>query len=137
MKKYPLALVLLLICSPMALADEPDWINDKIQEVGEGVYNTKRFPDPGQAQLMAQKAAILDGKPNLPERVLSLSLDSETLVRDVVTVTDWLDAANSGLVEKAYVIDSQLEGDISIYTINMGLNLRDVYMYLKEAELLK
>jgi hypothetical protein len=63
----------------------PDWITERITETGNGTDPAIGTP---QGKLKAARAAELDAKRKLTERVMGLHIDSNTLVRDFVTEYD-------------------------------------------------
>ena len=110
-------------------SDKPDWVNQKIQETGQGAAPAKYAAEPARARLMAKRAAIMDARRNLLERILGLRLDSKTTVRDMVAETDQMNAETSGFIRDSHVIGEHYED--GVYTVNMELKLYSVYTYLK------
>ena len=107
----------------------PSWMNQKIQATGQCAINPAYSNNPGRAKLMALRGAQLDALRNLLERVLGLQLDSQTVVKDMVTEKDQINAQTSGFVRGAYKINQSFDG--SIATVTMELKLYNVYRYLK------
>jgi len=132
MKKILVILLCLGLVANFAFA-EPDWIDQKIQVIGEGFINSERYPE-SRAKLMAKRAAVIDGRRNLLEEVLNLKLDSETSIKDVVSETDIIDASQSSLVQTYEILDIEYSAD-GICTATLELRLRDVYGYLRANNL--
>ena len=114
-------------------AGQPDWANQKIQATGQGAAPAKYAAEPARARLMAKRAAMMDARRNLLERVLGLQLDSKTTVRDMVAETDEINAQTSGFIRDSYVIGEHYEEGMS--TVNMELKLYSVYTYLKTKKI--
>ena len=109
-------------------ATAPSWINQKIKVSGNAVIDNTKYKQPGQAKLWAKRAATFDAKRRLLDLVLALRLDSQTMIRDVLTEDD-LDIYN-GIVRNSYYVDE--DNNDTIYTFTLGLSLNDVYSYMKE-----
>ncbi|NUM36017.1 MAG: hypothetical protein HUU50_15855 [Candidatus Brocadiae bacterium] len=112
---------------------EPGWVNEKIQVTGQGAVNPKFAHNPPQQKLMAKRAAIMDARRNLLERVLGLRLDSQTTVKDMVAESDLINAETSGFLKESYEIGEHFDG--GIYTVNMELKLYSVYMTMKTQKI--
>lgn len=74
---------------------------------------------PAQQRLMAKRAAELDAKRQLLERIKGLRIDSRTLVRDFVTESDQINAIASGRLRGARVIreyyhDDELIAEVTV-----------------------
>lgn len=114
---------------PQVNSNVPSWANETIRETGQGAIPEKYRNEPGRARLMAERAASMDGRRRLLERVLGLRLDSKTLVRDMVTESDEINAATSGYVKEAYDVGKNFDGEVANVTVE--LKLYNVYMYMR------
>lgn len=110
----------------------PDWASQKIQATGQSAVNPA-IAIPAQAKLMARRGAEMDAKRNLLERVLGLRLDSSTVVKDMVAESDLINAQTSGFIRDAYVVGENFDG--SVYTVQMELNLYNVYTTMKTQKI--
>jgi hypothetical protein len=74
--------------APAATAPyEPEWATQYIRATGSGVP-PEDVTDPGQAGLLAERAAEIDAKRNLLERIHGVQVDSATYVRDYAAEHD-------------------------------------------------
>jgi len=111
----------------------PEWANQTIQATGQCAAPMNAVT-PGQAKLMALKGAKVDAQRNLLERILGLRLDSSTVVKDMVTESDLINAQTSGFIRGARVVSENFDG--SIATVVMEIPLYDnVYMTMKERNI--
>lgn len=110
-------------------AATPAWISQTIRATGQNAANPKFAHNPAQAQAMARRGAILEAKRNLLERVLGLKVRSNTLVKDMVTESDQIDAESSGLIRAAVEVGESYEN--GLYSATVELPLNTVYEYIK------
>lgn len=116
--------------APMPSNQGPDWMNETVVEIGQGAVNPRFANNPGQAKLMAKRAAIADARRMLLERVLGLRLDASTVVRDMVAESDAINAETSGFLRESRVLDED-QWDGNVYTVKVELKLYSVYTYMK------
>jgi hypothetical protein len=109
----------------------PDWVNNTIQVTGNSAIDTNRYPNPGQAVLMAKRGAKLDALRSMVEQVLGLRIDSQTTVKDMVTESDHIASESNGLIRGFRVIGENPDHASGIYTVTMELKLYDVWEYSK------
>ncbi|HVP12621.1 MAG TPA: hypothetical protein VMV94_15705 [Phycisphaerae bacterium] len=87
----------------------PDWVGQTLQAEGQGV------PPPNmegpQAKLMAARAAELDAKRKLGERVMGLVIESSTTVRDFVAQHDDINTQLNAYLTGSYVKSTSYAAD--------------------------
>jgi hypothetical protein len=79
----------------------PSWITDTIQADGQGIAPPNM--EGPQAKLMAARAAELDAKRKLGERVMGLAIESTTTVRDFVAQHDEINTQLNAYLTGSYV----------------------------------
>ena len=105
----------------------PSWIHQKIQERGTAYIST-RHQSSRRAFLRASRVARIYAQRRLLNLVLDLRLDSQTTIRNVLTEDDL--NLYYGITRNSYYVDRYYND--TIYTVTYGLNLNDVYLYMKE-----
>ncbi len=96
---------------------EPEWATQYIRATGSGIP-PEDVTDPNQAGLLAERAAEVDAKRNLLERINGIRVDSATYVRDYAAehdeVNTRLDAFLRGAkkVDTRYLDDGVVEVDV-------------------------
>lgn len=113
-------------------SSEPDWVNQTETAVGMVAIDTSR--PKGQAIPMARRGAQIEAQRQILEKVLGLRIDSQTMVRDMVTESDKIDAQSSGLVRKAQVVSEAPDWANGVYKVTVSLKLYDVWSYMKEEK---
>lgn len=95
----------------------PEWSFTKITATGNGTD-----PEIGTAQgrLKALRAATLDARRNLIERLHGLRLTSSTLVRDFITERDEINAQLQSVIAGSVVENRRVEADLATVTISVG-----------------
>ncbi len=88
----------------------PDWAGKMIRAEGSGVPPAEMAGTP-QGKLMAARAAELDAKRKLGERVMGFMIDSSTSVRDFVTQHDEINTQLAGFMTGAYVKNTSYDSD--------------------------
>ena len=87
-------------------AAEPEWVSEYIRATGSGVP-PEDVTDPGQALLMAERAAEVDAKRNLVERIHGIQVDSSTYVRDYVIQHDEVNTRLNTFLVGAKKVDTR------------------------------
>jgi len=94
----------------------PAWASDMIEAQGEGTD-----PDFGtpQGRLRAARAAELDARRKLAERIAGLRLDAQTTVRDFAAERDHIASLVDALMVEATVTDTRFTSDTAIVTVRV------------------
>lgn len=87
-----------------------------------------------QARLMAERAAELDAKRKLLERIKGLRITSDTLVRDFVTEYDSITAQAQGLVVGAHIVKKYYHDDEPIVEVTVEVPVETVITIVKELQ---
>ena len=105
-------LAMLLTCTaPVdAAAGTADWENGIVRADGYGAAPAGASST-GQAQLLARRAAIVDGWRNLAEAVQGVQVDAETTVRDMSINSDSIRTKVSATVRGARIVSSVIQSD--------------------------
>ena len=92
-----------------------------IEAVGTGAPPEHLYGKPS-ARPMALRAAQVDAYRNLLEVVKGVQIDSQTVVKDFVTESDTINAAVSGIVKGAKVVNKEYLSDGTVeVTVRMGM----------------
>ena len=96
--------------------DVPDWMNQRLTATGQGTD-----PDMSSAQgrLKAARAAELDAKRKLAERIHGLQISSTTSVRDFVTEYDEIAAQVDAVLANAVASAPAYEADVATVTVSI------------------
>ncbi len=109
-------------------ANAPSWMHQKIQERGTVVIDSRLQQSRGRALAGANRLARHRVLSRLRDLVLDLRLDSQTTIRNVLTEDDL--RLYTGITRNSYFVDRDSKD--TIYTVTYGLNLNDVYLYMRE-----
>ena len=91
---------------------EPEWAKQYVRSTGSGVPPSN-VADAEQARLLAERAAEIDAKRNLIEKIHGIRVDSSTYVRDYVTQHDEVSARLNAFLHGAKRVDTRyLEGGL-------------------------
>lgn len=85
-----------------------------------------------QGRLMAERAAELDAKRKLLERIKGLRITSDTLVRDFVAESDQITAQAMGTVKGASIVKKYYHHDEPIVEVTCEVPLETVITIIKE-----
>jgi hypothetical protein len=99
-----------------AQVDLPDWSIGMIEAEGEG---TDEDFASAQGRLKAARAAELDAKRKLAERIAGLNIRAETTVRDFATQYDHVSSLVDALMVDAVVADTRFTSDTAIVTVQV------------------
>ncbi len=96
--------------------DVPDWLNQRLSAAGQGTD-----PDFSSAQgkLRAARAAELDAKRKLAERIYGLQISSTTSVRDFVTEYDEIASQVDATLADAVAGTPVFSGDVASVTVSI------------------
>jgi hypothetical protein len=92
----------------------PDWAMGSLEAQGEG---TDPAMDTPQGRLKAARAAELDAKRKLAERIGGLQLESRTLVRDFLAQHDEVAALVDAVLTGAMVTKTEFTADKAVVTV--------------------
>ncbi len=106
-----------------AKVDQPDdqlpaWATTKIEAKGQGVPSADKNGSP-QGRLMAARAAELDAKRRLAERVYGLTLQSSTSVKDFVAQHDEIRSHMDAVLIGAVVEHTTFDGEVAEVTVSI------------------
>lgn len=88
----------------------PDWAAEMVRADGNGVPPADMAGTP-QGRLMAARAAEVDAKRNLAERIMGFRIDSSTTVQDFVTQHDEINTQLNAYITGSYVKSTRYDGD--------------------------
>jgi hypothetical protein len=100
----------------VAKVDLPDWAAGEIEAEGRGT--DPQFATP-QGRLRAARAAEVDAKRKLGERIAGLHIRSETSVRDFVTEHDTIETLMGAVLVNATVKSTKFEDDTAIVVVTI------------------
>lgn len=107
-----------------AMQGMPHWAGDVLEAQGEG---TDPHMDTAQGRLKAARAAELDAKRKLAERIAGLTIQSETKVRDFVSEYDHISSQVSAVLVDVVVKETEFTGDSAKVTVALpGVRVWDV-----------
>jgi hypothetical protein len=92
--------------SKMSAPAEPAWASQYIRSTGSGLP-PENVTDAEQARLLAERAAEIDAKRNLIEKVYGVQIDSSTYVRDYVTRHDEINTRLNAFLQGAKRVDTR------------------------------
>ncbi len=92
--------------------------------------NTDKYT-PAQAKLMAKEAAVSDAYRNLSRVIYGLTIESETLVRDFITVHDEIRLRLDPFIKGAKIIAIRYNKDGSC-EVDLELSIRDLEKLLNK-----
>jgi len=112
-----------------------DWRLQIITAKGVGVASPQMANSP-QGYAMARRAAQLDAYRNLGEAVMGVRVDSNTFVRNFVTVSDEISTRFNGFIQGAQVVESKQlpDGTVEV-TIQIALNSLGEIVLVGQQEL--
>lgn len=96
--------------------DLPDWCSGLIEADGQG---TDPEMETAQGKLRAARAAELDARRKLVERIAGLHISSETMVRDFMAKFDHIDSEVNALMADALVGETRFENGTAIVTVRV------------------
>ena len=94
----------------------PDWAADYVKADGEG---TDPAIDTPQGKLKAARAAEMDAKRKLAERIAGLRLRGDTTVRDFLTAHDTVDTLVQAFIANAEVLKTEITGETAHVTVGV------------------
>ncbi|MEK7484412.1 MAG: hypothetical protein AABZ60_08785, partial [Planctomycetota bacterium] len=108
----------------------PSWASQTITATGMGVP-PDHIEDPGQARLMAERAAQVDAYRNLTEQIMGFQISSSTYVRDFIATHDEIRTEiEDVIIGGARVIDRRFLSD-GTAEVDVQINLMDLWNIVK------
>ena len=96
----------------VAAPSEPEWTTRYVRATGSGIPPAN-VTDPEQARLLAERAAEVDAKRNLVEKIYGVRVDSSTYVRDYAVQHDEVSTRLNAFLQGASRVDTRyLEGGL-------------------------
>ncbi|MDD3875888.1 MAG: hypothetical protein PHT69_04665 [Bacteroidales bacterium] len=86
-----------------------NWSEQFIEAVGSSVIDTVRFNNISQAKAMATRGAVVVAQRNLLETIQGVRVTSETTVREMVTMNDFIYTRVDGVVKGAEMVGEAVE----------------------------
>lgn len=115
------------ISEPQVLQEPvvPEWANKMIVATGMGVP-PDQIDDPGQARLMAERAAQVDAYRNLTEQIMGFRISSSSSVRDFIAAHDEIRTevedviiAGARVIDRRFLSDGTAEVDVQINLVDL------------------
>lgn len=92
-----------------------------IEAVGKGVAPCNGACSVPQAELMARRAAIMDGYKALAEKMYGIRINGKDTVKNMVLKSSTIRGYVEGLIRGAYIVDEEYKN--GIYTVALQLKL--------------
>lgn len=99
-----------------AQVELPDWVGGMVEAEGKG---TDDHFDTPQGRLKAARAAEMDARRKLAERIAGLDLHGETHIKDFVTEHDAIAAQVNAVIVDAEVVSTKFEDGTAIVTVRV------------------
>ncbi|MFP4353528.1 MAG: hypothetical protein ACLFUJ_00285 [Phycisphaerae bacterium] len=104
----------------------PMWVNEELTVIGQAALDPER--PAAQAKLMAFRAAELDGRRKLAERINGLQITSQTTVEDFVAKSDQIRTMMHTFQQGVGVVEgSQKVLDDGTVEVTVGVDLRPLW----------
>jgi len=88
-----------------------NWTEQFIEATGSSVINTERFSNPAQAKAMATRGAVVVAQRNLLEIINGVQVTSETTVKDMMAMGDFIYTRVDGIIKGAEMVGEPIEKD--------------------------
>ena len=103
------------------------WAMQTLKAVGNGAVDSEN-PNKAQAKLMAMRAAELDARRKLGERIQGLEISSKTSVSDFVAESDKIRTSMLTFQQGAYVVEnSEKMSDDGIAEVTVAIELKPLW----------
>ncbi|MCC6358863.1 MAG: LPP20 family lipoprotein [Phycisphaerales bacterium] len=99
-----------------AQVELPDWVGGMIEAEGRGTDDQFETP---QGRLKAARAAEMDARRKLAERIAGLQLKSETLVKDFVTEHDAIASQVDAVIVESEVVSTRFEDGTAVVVVRV------------------
>ncbi|MFP4054761.1 MAG: hypothetical protein ACLFV7_12940 [Phycisphaerae bacterium] len=111
----------------MVSSGVPEWATTSLRVTGQGAID-EDATNTAQAKLMAYRAAELDARRKLAERLNGLAITSRTSVRDFVTESDRIETAMLTYQQGVRVIDdSRSLSEDGVATVDVEIDLKPLW----------
>jgi len=107
-------------------AKTPGWATQTLTVVGQGAIN-EDDTNKARAKLMAQRAAELDGRRKLAERINGLAITSNTTVKDFVAEKDEIATSMMTFQAGAYLVENSTKIDEGIVNVTVAIELKPLW----------
>ncbi len=104
----------------------PPWATITLSAVGQGAIDTDDT-NAARAKLMAQRAAELDARRKLAERINGLAITSNTRVKDFVAESDEINTAMMTFQAGAYVVDGSAKVEDGIVSVTVEIEMKPLW----------
>ena len=104
----------------------PPWATITLSAVGQGAVDTDDT-NAARAKLMARRAAELDARRKLAERINGLAITSNTRVKDFVAESDEIRTSMMTFQAGAYVVDAPLKVEDGIVTVTVEIEMKPLW----------
>lgn len=81
-----------------------DWTEQYVVAVGKSIIDTATWKNPVQANMMAERGAVVDAQRNLLEMIKGINIDGETTVEDFMTKSDRVTTKLEGTLRLAEMV---------------------------------
>lgn len=107
-------------------ASMPDWVNNTIRATGQAAVDTE-MDNPAQAKLMAYRAAELDARRKLAEKLDGLMITSNSSVRDFVAQSDTIETKMLTYQQGAHVVEGSQKIEDGIAEVTVEIELKPLW----------
>ncbi len=126
-QKYLKSAVTVVEQQTIAVAsDVPTWATTSLSATGQGALSDNA-DSTAQAKLMAYRAAELDARRKLAERINGLAITSHTTVRDFVTEDDQIETAMLTYQQGIRVVESSKSIEDGIATVRVEVDAKPLW----------
>ncbi|MFA6074407.1 MAG: hypothetical protein WCV63_01145 [Negativicutes bacterium] len=121
MKKLAVVLILVLVAFSATCFADVSWDDDVVSADGYGVP-PQNTVNPAQANILARRAAVVDGQRNLMEQIMGVSLDATTTVRDAMVTSDVIKTNVVGFLKGFKVVKGNMTAE-GVYHVVLQVRL--------------
>ncbi len=107
-------------------ATVPDWVANTIRATGQAAIDTE-MDNPAQAKLMAYRAAELDARRKLAEKLDGLMITSDSSVRDFVAQSDTIETKMLTYQQGAHVVEGSQKIEDGIAEVTVEIELKPLW----------
>lgn len=110
----------------------PEWANRTVRVTGNGTFTEAQARNPGQAKLLARRAAQMDAYRLLAEQVIGLRIDAGTTVQDFVAQSDEVSGRVEAFLKGARIVETRDMPDGA--EVDLELYLGDMWQIIQEYQ---
>jgi len=121
MNKLAIVLCLVLFAFSATCLADVNWDDDTVLADGYGVP-PQNTVNPAQANILARRAAIVDGQRNLLEQIKGVSLDANTTVQNAMVTSDVITTNVNGLLKGFKVVKGAMTAE-GVYHVVLQVRL--------------